>query len=667
MPSRTKLLPACLALVTALFAETAGVPPKQDPWQNILSTVKLSPEFHAPVVPPPEAAALTPEQIDEKLKQGWFLILEGASPAADQFGFRLTDKQVEVRRVVDLREPKMPIFWEQPALVPIFQIPPEATVFVKEKWQNVPLVAGLRRHTGAVLFLAASPGVQGFERFPYLLHALRDLGLDPPISSRRLWAFFDSSYRLRADPEYLARRWKEMGIAGLHIAAWHFYDSDPNQDDWLRRLIGACHKNTILVYAWLELPHVSESFWAKHPEWREKTAIGSDAHLDWRKLMNLRNPDCAQAVRAGVDDLLRRFDWDGVNLAELYFESLEGHLNPARFTPMNPQVRAEFRESAGFDPAELFADGPRHWSRNEAGLRQFLNYRAALAKALQQEWIGVVELLRRDLPYLDLTLTHVDDLLLPETRDRIGADARQLLPLLDRHDFTFLVEDPATAWNLGPERYPRLAGHYTPLAPPGRVAIDINVVERYQDVYPTKQQVGLEMLREVHVAAASFSRVALYFESSLRRTDWPLLGAAAAGVSQLTRDESGFTYKAAHPFRLRWEGEARLDGAVWPALADGFVWLPAGEHRLESGTEAPAVKLTGINGELESAWMDGRALQFSYRSTARVMVTLNRPVQVLLIDGQQVRPNLWVFEDGDWVLVLPKGQHFISILAESGV
>ena len=50
-----------------------------------------------------------------------------------------------------------------------------------------------------------------------------------------------------------------------------------------------------------------------------------------------------------------RFDWDGVNLAELYFESLEGHDNPARFTPMNDDVRAEFQaDVAGFDPLELF-------------------------------------------------------------------------------------------------------------------------------------------------------------------------------------------------------------------------------------------------------------------------------------------------------------------------
>jgi hypothetical protein len=66
--------------------------------------------------------------------------------------------------------------------------------------------------------------------------------------------------------------------------------------------------------------------------------------------MNLSNPDCFRAVSAGVKDLIGRFDWDGVNLAELYFESLEGLSNPSRFTPMNDNVRAQFRAVGGFDP-----------------------------------------------------------------------------------------------------------------------------------------------------------------------------------------------------------------------------------------------------------------------------------------------------------------------------
>jgi len=184
------------------------------------------------------------------------------------------------------------------------------------------LAAGVRRGAGAVLWVATSPGPLGYERFPYLLAALHDLGLEPPFRSARLWAFFDSAYRTRADLSYLAARWRKAGISSLHVAAWHYYEPEADRDAWLAKLIETCHREGILVYGWLELPHVSDRFWEDHPEWREKTAVLQDAQLDWRKLMNLSNRECFHAVSAGVRKLIERFDWDGVNLAELYFESL---------------------------------------------------------------------------------------------------------------------------------------------------------------------------------------------------------------------------------------------------------------------------------------------------------------------------------------------------------
>src|SRR5262249_59054260 len=117
-------------------------------------------------------------------------------------------------------------------------------------------------------------------------------------------------------------------------------------------------------------------------EWREKTGVLQDAQLDWRKLMNLQNRSCFDATQKGIRDLIINFDWDGVNLAELYFESLEGISNPSRFTPMNEDVRREFRAARGFDPIDLF--GGR---TDSASRRLFLDYRAGLAARMQAEWL----------------------------------------------------------------------------------------------------------------------------------------------------------------------------------------------------------------------------------------------------------------------------------------
>jgi len=466
----------------------------EDPgaWPEVLSSIGMQRQPAAlsrVFVARPGSAASA--EWPARIERGSILILEGESSLAELFGFKRTPENVKVASLSDIHRPGLPIVWEKGLDLPLYEIPNESQVFARERWSNAPMMAGFRRGSGAVLWIAVPPGERGYERFPYLLNSLVDLGLEPPFRSNRLWAFFDSSYRSRVDLDYFAARWRKTGIAALHVAAWHFFDPDPQQDAYLKKLIEAAHREGVLVYAWLELPHVSEKFWTDHPEWREKTAVLQDAHLDWRKLMNLQNRDAFRAVVDGVTRLAARFDWDGLNLAELYFESLEGIGNPSRFTPMNDDVRRDFRRARGFDPIDLWNTHSDLQSR-----AQFLDYRAQLAQRMQEEWLSELEIIRRTKPHLDLVLTHVDDRFDTGMRDAIGADAARVLPLLDFRSFTFLIEDPATVWHLGPMRYETIAARYRGLTPrQEKLAIDLNIVERYQNVYPTKQQTGIELFQ----------------------------------------------------------------------------------------------------------------------------------------------------------------------------
>jgi hypothetical protein len=652
-----------MALLTAAAAQAAGLPyfsvlsDDAGAWPEILSSIGLQrqPAAVARVLVVRAGAAASPEW-NNRVEQGAILVLEGESPLAEMFGFRPGNQKVRVNSLTDVHNPKLSIIWEKALDLPVFETPPGAQVFARERWTGAPLTAGLRRGAGAVLWVAAAPGERGYERFPYLPNSLCDLGMDPPFRSDRLWAFFDSSYRLRVDLDYFAARWRKSGIAALHVAAWHFYDPDPERDQYLAKLIEACHREGILVYAWLELPHVSEKFWADHPEWREKTALLQDAQLDWRKLMNLTNRDCFRAVSAGVKQLAGRFDWDGVNLAELYFESLEGIGNPARFTPMNDDVRAQFRSKSGFDPIELF--GAR---KDAASRKAFLDFRSELAWKMQEDWLGEVEALRRDKPNLDLVLTHVDDRFDAGMRDAIGADAARVLPLLDRHSFTFLIEDPATIWNLGPQRYQTLAERYAALTPRReRLAIDLNVVERYQNVYPTKQQTGAELFELIHRASTGFQRVALYFESSLQEPDLKLLPSAAAAVTRMESSGPKTVVESAGGVGVPWKGPVMVDGRQWPVADGETVWLPAGAHTLESAPERAAPRLVRLNADLKTARISSpTAIEFSYQSTARAIAILDRAPLRLKIDGADERLKL----AGPKTLLLPRGQHSVIIEA----
>jgi len=590
-----------------------------------------------------------------KAMNGAAVILEGSSPLASEFGFQPGSSTVSCIHIVDEHNAALPVIWRSAADIPRYEVPLNARVFAKERWTGAPVIAGYRLGAGAVLWVAATPGASGYERFPYLMQALADLGFGPSFRAPRLWAFFDDSYRSRADPDYLAERWRKAGIAALHVASWHFFDPDPTHDEYLQKLITACHRHGILVYAWIELPHVSDNFWNAHPEWREKTALLQDAQLDWRKLMNLQNPDCVSAIQAGLRAMMQRFDWDGINLAELYFESLEGAGNPARFTPMNSDVRAMFRARFGWDPIEIW--GQR---KDAASLRQFLDFRAELAGGMQADWLRFAAQLQTLHPGLDLVLTHVDDRFDTGMKDAIGADAARVLPLLDTQAFSFLIEDPATVWNLGPQRYAEIAKRYAPLTPHrDRLAIDINIVERYQDVYPTRQQTGTELFELVHMASVAFPRVALYFENSILKPDLPLLSAAAATVTHYRKDRQGVSVTSPADLELLWSGGATVDGKEWPLVASGAVLLPAGMHMVQTAPLRAGISIADLNATLISASANGRQAAFRYSSGSRAIVRFDRKPAAMILDERALAVEC--VEGSNCTVLLPAGEHSVTV------
>src|SRR5260370_28481990 len=179
---------AILVLVAPLAA--------RDGWDSLLRAAGMAPGFREVIVA--RDGVDFPDWAD-RVDRGAILILEGPSKTAEAAGFKLTTRRVPVRQIVDMHRPKLPIIWERSVTVSVSEIPTSATMFAKEKRQELPVLAGYRKNAGLVLWVACPPGTRGSERFPYIMHAFRDLGVEPPLRSARFWAFFDSAYRLRAD------------------------------------------------------------------------------------------------------------------------------------------------------------------------------------------------------------------------------------------------------------------------------------------------------------------------------------------------------------------------------------------------------------------------------------------------------------------------------------
>jgi len=136
-------------------------------WPQILSSIGFQPQ--------PEASAgililrsgsLAPAHLTERIESGAIAIFEGASLAAESFGFRPTKDRVSVLSVEDVHRPSLRIIWEKAVDLPRFEVPKTALVFAKERWTGAPLIAGFPTRRGAVLWVAANPGEHGYERFP---------------------------------------------------------------------------------------------------------------------------------------------------------------------------------------------------------------------------------------------------------------------------------------------------------------------------------------------------------------------------------------------------------------------------------------------------------------------------------------------------------------------
>ena len=250
MPSRVSVFLCLLAVAhgaePAFHFHVAG--DDAGPWPAIFQSIGMTAGTSgvANVIVLPAGTPVATATWRPRVEQGTILILEGNSEFARALGIVPTDKRVQARQIRDSHDEGLSIIWERTLDLPVYTVPPAAKVFSRERWTNAPLAAGMRLGRGAVFWCNVTPGQKGHERFPYILQALASLGLEPPFKSGRLWAFFDSSYRLRADPDYLAERWRAAGIGALHVAAWHYYDADPQRDEYLKKLIEAAHRRAIL-------------------------------------------------------------------------------------------------------------------------------------------------------------------------------------------------------------------------------------------------------------------------------------------------------------------------------------------------------------------------------------------------------------------------------------
>ncbi|HUW07176.1 MAG TPA: hypothetical protein VMW01_13030 [Williamwhitmania sp.] len=609
------------------------------------------------------------------IKSGNNILVDGPSTLATMLGVKFMPTTIAVSHIRDTHFSGRTLYWTTTGEVnPFDNAAGTDSVLAYEEATHQPIAVSGSYGKGrfisiATLFDPNTPN--GTSRFPFLIEWLEhNLGV-VRIAERGVGEiYFDpenyDTNILQVDS--LARLWRERKIKRIYAAGW-YYDTPYDY----RALIKACHANGIQIYCWLETPEVTRKMWDEHPAWREKTATGRDAFVDWRRLMNMADDSCRKQVFRELDGLLMQDDWDGVNFAEMYFEpDPDGFNKPENFTPMNRVIRNEFEQQEGFDPQELFNISSAHyWKRDRIGWRKFADYRKDLAFRIKDQFLNHLMAIKHRKRSFEVMLTGIDVSLRPEDSDNIAESTENTLALCKKYDISLQIEDPSMCWSSGPERFEQLGRIYRKSIPDeNRLIFDCNVVvshEHGEGGFPSEWPSGEELRQITYNIALHNIRPAFYSEDVINVCDYRNISTVLAREAIIT-ERIPNEWEITTPYTITVNvGLANLgltlDGKPWFARNGQEVIIPKGKHMLRFYTKQTlmtTMEMEGISGELKWASFAKNRLEFTYNeATTPCYVILDRKPSTVNVDG--MKANVPLMGDGDVVLKLPQGEHTVTV------
>lgn len=637
------------------------------------------------VIPYAAGMKLTEQQslfILSAVSKGMNVILEKETDISTRIGINSIGDFKRVNTVKDEYYPQVDIHWKETGLYKNIEVSIDYVTYFSEKNTGDPLIIGGEYGEGKYLYIATlfDPTTShGYGRYPYFLDLIqRQFDLLPLVRRDQAEVYFEPGDREDVSIEDLVKTWKEFGFRRIYVSGWHVYP------DWTyeyERLIELAHQNAMLVYLWLELPHVNEFFWDNHPEWRERTATGREAIVDWRRLMALTDEACRTAVFKELSDLIQKYDWDGINLAELYYESPLGPEQPEIYTPMHSSVRQKFQSQYGFDPRECFNPGSQYyWKNNSEDWYKFQNFRKDLIIELHRECLEFLyQQNQQKENHMEIVVTSLDDIHAKKIGTNTATDTRRLIELQEEFPFTLQIEDPQELWHQGPLRYNNLSQTYNNLIAQEALILDINIVpfrSFKKSLAPTRQPTGLELYNFLYYASQDNNRVALYSESSIFMVDLPWISYSLGWSTKEDYTSERWKVSSDNTVTMELNGEQHknifVNGQLWPAYHQGKLILPAGIHEIQSmnkisswfNTLKSSARLVDISGELKSCKMHKQGLEISYFSSVNNYIIINEEPKQIYLNDNKFTPEVHQGIPG-YSMKLPKGTHTIKIYTKS--
>ncbi|NOY69145.1 MAG: DUF2334 domain-containing protein [Deltaproteobacteria bacterium] len=624
---------------------------------------RIPPWVNLVVAPRSVARALTDDQVSNilwALKRGDIsLVADGFGALSDELGIEPVGKPTEVTRIQDVSYPGVDIRPNPSYPFRFFEAPSDASFVYTDRVSKMPMVITGAYAKGKYLFTGGDTpgnGPYGGGCYPYLLsHLFSAMNMYPMIRKNAGEIFFNPGERENISIEELVAQWRRSGIRIIHAAAWHVY---PEWTYDYKRLIRLAHAGGMLVYAWFEPPWINEKFWLEHPQWREKNALGIDAVNGWRKPMALGDPDCFDAAWTEMKRMLTGYEWDGVLINRLGWESGDGIREPELYTPFSPAICDAFVKEYGVDP--------RRWQVLSAPdrrnmLAEFEKFRSREAR----KWAS--DLLER-LNSLNAGSNSQWEMIInnDETRKNSGLDKDDMLGFRTRFGLLLVRSaGPEAQWEPPSNDYDLTRLFIAPQH------FNTSFIDGAPTAYPT----GTAMYERLCEMVEARHRFIIDSESSIYQVDQSMLPFIFARSVRESWDGDQMLLSSPVSSQISLpvgsEDLISIDGKPAVSINGRYAIIPEGSHRLTMKRPWPEfasidsnARLRDFSAELFSATATKQGVMIDYSAVCHAVAVLNeKPLKV--VENDIALPCEPRKAYSGWTLTLPKGRHQLEIHTRS--
>jgi uncharacterized protein YdaL len=623
--------------------------------------------------------------IEKFVASGGRLITDSKNPVAEDLGINFSKNVMRVDKIRDALFPEELLNWGTSETVHRIDVREDDEIVCTNDINDAPIAVARKYGSGKFISISArfDPVTDGgYARFPYLVDWIKSyFDLYPTLRRDYLEMYFDPGLRRTTSIETLVKQWASKGVRVIHVAGWHEYPKFSYDYD---RLIRLCHAYGIVVYAWLEPPQISQKFYNEHPQWHEKNYKGEDVRPDWRYPLALADTACLRAASDWVRAFLTNHDWDGVNIAELYFGGEGAPANPQFLTPFDQSAREMFKRKYGFDPVQLFqVNSPHYYKASPQDWKNFLDFRASLVTDLTSHFLSVASDVFKNKPGAQIVLTILDQKTFPDLRATIGVDVNQILQLRNKYVFALQVEDPQINWNTDPRRYIAIGNTYKQLLGQDstQLMIDLNIYplrdSNYVGVFPSKTPTGTESYLLVNSAAKAAPRMTIYDEATVLPQDLTDFPYAIVPQANMEIEPDGYDIDAPYSTSIKLGNDVKyieVDGRTVFPYQPGCFLIPAGKHALKIvKANVNPFQNEMMESHIEAASCDilserslQRGVEFTYESPTRAAVSFGKPPFAVFIDDHEI-PFTVSKEEQHYGIIVPPGKHKALVILENPV